>query len=283
MARAKRMDEQIRPQDRPACQNQPLPSGAASDAVTTHTERGFKHPTGGSPKSVILIGLGPSHHDYDQAWLNPHTPDVLWQADEVWIINRGLFNIQHDLAWVMDFVEGEANNFPVYGAKLWNHDKPIITSERPDDWPGHVHRYPFEEIWSWQSQFPKVKWTDCYGTERESVGPPAHQDWLHNSVPYIINYAAWLGVKIMYTWGLDYHHHKSGRVEDGHVNCGYWTGCSEFAGMKIVPYDQSTFLNANQRGYIYGYPPGMDPRPIAVSRRAAFRRFAGLDKGAEYG
>jgi hypothetical protein len=241
-------------------------------------ERKWKHPTGHDPKAVILVGLGPSHHDYDQAWLAPNPPDVLWQADEVWGINRGLYNINHDVQFVMDYLEGECFRFPVYGAKLYNHDKPIITSEVPDNWPAHIHRFPFEEIWTWLSGFPKEKWTDIHGIERETAGPPAHQEWWHNSVPYILAYAAYIGVQKLYCWGLDYHHHKSGRVEDGHTNVAYWTGFLERAGLQVIPYADSTFLSANQRGYIYGYPEHRDPRPAAVAKRAQFQRFAGLDK-----
>lgn len=240
-------------------------------------ERGFKHPTGMQPKSVIVVGLGPSHHDYDQAWLQPHTPDWLWQADEVWGINRGMFNIVHDLAFVMDYVEGEALRFPVYGAKLYRHHLPIITSQKPEGWPDHIHQFPFEEIWTWMQSWPKFSWTDIYGIERESIGAPAHCDWYHNSLAYVFTYAAWLGVKTLYTPGLDYHHHQSGRVEDGHPNVAYWVGAIERCGVKVIPTDNSTFLGANRRGYIYGYEEHMDPRPLAVSRRAMFRRLAELD------
>ena len=118
--------------------------------------RKWQHPTGATPKNVIVVGLGPSHHEYDQAWLTPDTPDILWQADEIWGINRGIFSIEHDMNFVMDWVEGEALRFPVYGAKLFNHHKPIITSEVPAGWPEHIKRFPFEEIWTWLQCWPKT-------------------------------------------------------------------------------------------------------------------------------
>jgi hypothetical protein len=242
-------------------------------------ERKWQHPTGGKPKTVIVVGLGPSHHEYDQAWLAPDTPDVLWQADEIWGINRGVFNIEHDLQFVMDWVEGEALRFPVYGAKLFRHTKPIITSEVPPGWPAHIHRYPFEEIWTWFQSWPKVEWQDIYGETRTTNPAPVHCDWWHNSVAYIIAYACYVGIEKLYCWGLDYHHHKSGRVEDGHVNVAYWVGIAERAGLQVIPYSNSTFLNADQRGWIYGYPPARDPRPAAAAKRAMFNRFAGFDKG----
>jgi len=223
----------------------------------------WQHPTGNAPKVVHLVGLGPTHHDYDQGWLNPATPEVLWQANEVWAINRGCFNIRHDMLWVMDHISGEAENFPVYGAKLWNHDKPIITSDNADGWPPHVHLFPFDEIWTWLNS-PVFK------------TPPKHM-LFHNSVAFVVVYAAFIGVKQIRGWGLDYHHHKSGRVEDGHANVAYWVGRMEEAGLEVAPVESSTFLGVNMSGYIYGYQ--RDPRPPAVAKRAQFARIAGIDPG----
>lgn len=238
----------------------------------------WQHPTGKQPKIVHLICLGPSHRDYDQAWLNPDTPELLANADEVWTVNRGVFNIPHDLCFVMDYIEGEAFRYPIYGARLWNHDRHVITSERPADWPDHVLRYPFEEIYSWTQEWPKIKWTDSRGVEYETGAAPAHGDWWVNSIPYVIAYAAWIGVKRLNVWGGDYHHHSSGRVEDGHPNVSYWAAEVErMTGMITGGPPTSTLFDSNQRSYIYGYQPHMDPRPQAVARRAQFRRLAGID------
>ena len=245
--------------------------------------RSWQHPTGKQPKTVHLVCLGATHHDYDQLWLSPDTPDVLAASDEVWTVNRGVFNIPHDVAFVMDFIEGEANRWPVYGARLWNHDRHVITSERPDDWPPHVHRFPFEEVYSWLSRWPKQKWTDLDGTEYESAGPPTQVDWWINSIPFVVAYAGWIGVKHLKLWGADYHHHNSGRVEDGHPNVAYWLAQMERVGMTITLPQTTTLLDVNMRHAIYGYPPHMDPRPAAVARRAAFRRLAGIDQEAADG
>jgi len=243
-------------------------------------ERTWKHPTGKQPEIVHLVCLGPSHHDFDQGWLQPDTPEHLARADEVWAINRGVFHHQHDLHWCMDYIEGEANKWPWYGARLWNHDRWTITSERADGWPAHVLRYPFEEIYTWIQAFPKVKWTDCHGIERETGGAPSFGDWWINSVPFVLAYAAWIGVKKLNIWGGDYHHHNSGRVEDGHPNVAAWAAWLDAAcGMKVWAPPSSTFMDTNLRGHIYGYPPHLDPRPHATAKRAAFRRLAGIDKG----
>ena len=225
----------------------------------------WRHPTGRQPKIVHLVGLGPTHHDFDQGWLTPHTPEVLWKADETWTINRGVFNIQHDLVWVMDHITGEAQTYPHYGARLWNHDRPIITSDNLDGWPPHVHAYPFDAIWTWLNT--------------EFNPPPVHIDWWVNSVPYIVVYAAFIGVKQINGWGLDYHHHRSGRVEDGHPNVAYWIAQMERVGLRCNGVDGSTFLDSNNRGFIYGYQA--DPRPAAVAQRQRFRTLSGIEVPAE--
>ena len=48
--------------------------------------RSWQHPTGKQPKTVHLVCLGASHHDYDQLWLSPDTPDILANADALAII-----------------------------------------------------------------------------------------------------------------------------------------------------------------------------------------------------
>lgn len=249
----------------------------------------WTHPTGSRPKTVSLIGLGPTHHDYDQAFLAPQTPDPVWKVDEVWTINRGLMNIRHDMAFVMDHLGsvtedgltiGEAALYPVYGAAMWHHDKPIITSDNCTGWPEHVKRYPFDEIWSWMQSWQKRSIVNAFGEEIEAGGPPVHYDWCVNSVVFMMWYAAWLGVREVRCWGLDYHHHKSGRVEDGHPNVAYWVGVMEReVGMKVQPFDQSTFLDAGQRSFFYGYQN--DPRPNATMKRSLFRRLAKLDATEE--
>jgi hypothetical protein len=82
-----------------------------------------------------------------------------------------------------------------------------------------------------------------------------------------------------HVWGGDYHHHNSGRVEDGHPNVAGWAMALEaMTGMQIRGHGNTTLMDTSSRGYIYGYPPHLDPRPAAVARRAAFRRLAGIDQ-----
>lgn len=210
------------------------------------------HPTGNHPTIVTLLCLGPSQHDYITAAIDHDRDESLVGSDEVWTLNRGLTVYDHDLLFVMDHITGEAEADPDYGMRLWHHAHPIITSDNATHWPPHVHCYPFEEIQDWLA-----------GTVK-----PAHSDWWHNSVPYIIVYAGFIGVKRLRIWGADYHHHRSNQVEDGHPNVAYWTGIMEQVGLTVHPISSSTLLGANQRHVIYGYQT--DPRLSASNRRRRF-------------
>lgn len=218
----------------------------------------WQHPTGNIPKTVALVCLGPSHAGYIRAAMEPDLSDAVIGLDEVWTLNRGIGVFQHDLGFVLDHIQGEADKFPRYGALLWKHKHPIITSDHCEGWPNHVHRFPLREVWNWLARTLN----------------PMHGNWFHNSVAYILTYAAFIGVKDLRVFGADYSHHSSGVVEDGHPNVAYWAGKLEAAGLVVSIPSESSFLNANQRNWIYGYR--QDPRTVPANR-ARFRALVGLD------
>ena len=212
----------------------------------------WKHPTGKAPKNVVLICLGEStRNDYIGGCMERDSPQWLLDADERWTLNRGTLIYRHDLAFALDYLDGESAFYPAYAAQLWNHDKPLITSHA-EGWPNHIHEYPFKEMWNWLIKDVK----------------PNHQDWLINSVPLIAIYAAMIGVQSLTIFGADYTLHN--QKEDGAANLAYWAGVLERVGMTIKAPDSSQLLGANQRGFVYGYHPDADPRPAAVERRARF-------------
>lgn len=222
----------------------------------------WTHPTGKAPKTVTMVCLGPSRNSYIGACFESDLSDSLAGVDETWTLNRGHSAFQHDLCFVMDHLGGESDKFPRYGASLWNHSKPIITSDNCDGWPAHVHKFPFKEVWNW------------------TIGAvnPQHGDWYHNSVAYIIVYAAYIGVKELRIFGADYSMHSSGVVEDGHPCVAYWVGKMEQVGLRVMAPGDSAFLNINQRSWIYGYRD--DPRRIPANR-ARFRAMVGMPADPE--
>jgi len=222
----------------------------------------WHHPTGNTPKTVTLVCLGPSRNAYVGGLFEHDLSEACIGADEIWTLNRGANVFHHDLLWVMDHIQGEADKNPRYGASLWHHDKPIITSDDLDGWPAHVHAYPFKAIWNWLA---------------ETINP-MHGDWFHNSVAYIVVYAAFIGVKELRVFGADYASHSSGVVEDGHPCVAYWVGKMEAAGLIVKAPIESQFLGINQRGWLYGYRH--DPRTIP-SNRKRFRDLVGLPPEAD--
>ena len=211
------------------------------------------------PKSVHLVGLGPSGREFAWMWLNPETPELLTGRDEIWSVNRAVFgSVPHDLLFVMDNITNEAEQFPEYGERLWRHDRPIITSDNLAGWPAHVLAYPYAEVMDWADRTFQV----------------ARTDWFVNSMPFAMLYAAWIGVEELYLWGLDFVSHSSGKaVEDGHPNVAYWIAKIEEAGVKVVIPRSSSLCDANHREVFYGYQ--RDPRAASRFRRAEFYRRIG--------
>jgi hypothetical protein len=109
----------------------------------------WQHPTGNAPKNVVLVCLGQSRNSYLEKAMDREPPDWLIQADEIWTLNRGALVLRHHLAFILDYLDGEAAHFPGYGALIHRHDRPVITSHADGHWPTHVHEYPFPAIWNW--------------------------------------------------------------------------------------------------------------------------------------
>lgn len=210
-----------------------------------------QHPTGKQPQHVVLVCLGASHQTFIDGAFERDTPEWLLSADEIWTLNRGALAFRHDLAFVLDYLDGEAARYPGYASMLHRHDRPIITSHAVG-WPGHVYEYPFRDIWNWL--MAEIK--------------PNHQEWLVNSVPLIAIYAAWLGVKELTIFGADYQTHS--HREDGASCLSYWIGALECAGLRVQVPDTTQLLGANHR-FVYGYHPDHDPRPQAAARRQRFQ------------
>jgi hypothetical protein len=181
--------------------------------------------------------LGVTHQDFVAEWLGRDPADTVWGRDETWTLNRGALVFRHDLAFVMDYLDGERASWPRYGALLHRHDRPIITSVAPD-WPAHVTAYPQEAV-------------------RRHFGPG--HDYFHNSVPWIIAYALWIGVRELTLWGCDYTHDRSNGREDDRANAEYWVALARAAGMVVLIPQTSTLCNASRGAYHYGYPEPLPP------------------------
>lgn len=188
----------------------------------------WSHPTGKVPASVTLIALGPSAHDYTSTRI-AHEPET--DADETWIVNTGIRIWPHDVAWVMDDLRWYSDRYPRYGRDLMTATRPIITNNAYPEFPTSFS-YPLDAI---------IK---AFG--------PENAYW-HNSVPYILAYASFIGVKRMMIWGADYTYPGSQAREDGRANCEYWIGFCRARGMTVEVPSTTTLLGTGRQPWFYGY------------------------------
>ena len=183
----------------------------------------------GWPKRVAVLGLGPSVFSWVGHRLSKN--QEIQTYDEVWTVNRGLRVFQHDIAFVMDDLVGEAQKDPAYGEALKNHNKPIITSCAYDSFP-MGHQYPLAEV--------------CEHVGRQHC-------YFHNSIPYVLAYADYIGVTHITLFGCDYTDEKGNVREDDRANAEYWVGVLRAHHITVGIVETSTLCNQSKHGWFYGY------------------------------
>lgn len=207
----------------------------------------WEHPTElEHPKRVAFVGLGPSI----EAWVavqlrkGEASPEVrgIYDFDEIWTLNRGARLLAHDLSFVMDDLRGEARHDPDYGQALMRAEKPIITSRAYDEFPASM-AYPLEAV-------------------AQLVG--AENLYFRNSVPYVLAYALFIGVKEIVLFGVDYDYPGQRVTEEGRANTEYWVGFCRARGMRVGVPSASTLLAANAGAWWYGYAEQPDTRQLGL-------------------
>lgn len=197
------------------------------------------HPTGNKPEHVVMLLLGETKREYADALSVKH--ERPWPGDpEIWTCNSGFRIWDHDLLFVMDDLEQEAHKWPEYGGDLEMHAAPIITSKAYPQW-GQARDYPYIQI--------------C-----DALGLQGMNRYFFNTVPFMIAYALFIGVKKISIFGADYWHPAlPGMREADHANAEWWLGFAAARGMAIELPRNSTLMAANQHDRpTYGYR--MDPR-----------------------
>lgn len=196
----------------------------------------WQHPTGKNPRRVDVVALGQTSTAYVRQGLGKGN-DPSSAPDEVWTLNRGIRVFASDLAFVLDEIEPEARKDRAYGEALKHYNKPIISTVWTSLAP-RVHVYPGAEILD--SMEARSGLQDPY--------------W-HNSVPMVLAYAWFIGVKTLTLWGADYTLPDGRVLENERANCEYWVGWCRACGMRIGVPTESTLLNTRQTGgelRIYG-------------------------------
>lgn len=189
------------------------------------------------PESVAIVAMGASKSIFVSSAAAVGGSHALYE--EVWAINCMAAVIRHDRVFHMDDfrvqeARAAAGNEMVANmlTVLRRHPGPIYTSKAyPETYPGSVE-YPLAAV---MRKFSHV--------------------YFNNTVPYAVAFAAFLGVKRLGLYGLDYTYSGHHSREKGRACVEFWLGFASARGMVVQVAENSTLLDADvpddQR--FYGY------------------------------
>lgn len=243
----------------------------------------YEHPTKAAPKTINVIALGPTQAQYHatHAQYDPPVP----RCDENWTCNKGFRTVGCDLVFILDDLDGERRKSARYAEEIRGCKAPIITSiidqevaaafpyENLTSIPIHemIDFYGVISLWHqnvmggepWENVIPlarngspeqmalsRQKWTaeDIRNTGIRCAS------YLKNSVPVILAYAGYLGVRSINLWGADYDYPGQNIHEADKPNAEYWVAATMFGlGMLYQLPANTTLLSTNQGRDIYGF------------------------------
>jgi len=222
----------------------------------------WEHPTGNKPKIVDIVACGPTLRTY-LAMRMDYDP-VAPTADEVWTLNKALRTVKGDVGFVMDDMIGEHRRSSRYGEDLDDLSMPIITSTVDRDvldmYPKlapNLHPYPINEVLNQigarilhaRGQGGSVQ----LGTNEVKETGDIAGYYLHNSIPFMLAYALFLGVEKVQLFGADYTYPGMVAREDDRANTEYWVGMLRAFGVEVWTTSDTTLLNQMKQPHIYGY------------------------------
>jgi len=192
-------------------------------------------------KSIAIVGLGKSWHDFNLA--KSHGAHF----DEVWVINAVGSVIFHDRTFMMDPVSRFLDTDDAGGQTsgmidvLMNDDKPIYTCEL-DDRCKNLVEFPINEI---------LKTFNCH--------------YLNNTVAYAIAFALWNKVGTIKMFGMDFSYKGNLHfAESGRACVEFWLSKAMVMGTKIEVAKTSGLLDTNvpAEEKLYGYHRLDDPKVV---------------------
>lgn len=220
----------------------------------------WNHPTGGKPKIVDVIACGPTLRTYN-AMRFDYDP-IAPTPDEVWTLNKGLRTIRADLGFVMDDLVGESIRSERYRQDLDKLEIPIITSiidqKVAREYPGlfnsrRLHAYPLDDVLNQiGARVLRNRGPNLDTEQVKNTGDIAGY-YLHNSIPYILAYALYIGVERVQLFGADYTYPGMTAREDDRANTEYWVGLLRGFGVEVWTTRDTTLLNQTRQPWLYGY------------------------------
>lgn len=206
------------------------------------------------PKSVAIVGLGPSKHEYASAVCGVGDRRKLF--DQVWVINAGGCCYDHDLLFHMDDVRIQEiraaarpdGNIAAMLGWLKHHHRPVMTSRAHPDYPALVE-LPLEQMIN-----------------------ELTYDYFNSTAAWAMAYAIHLGVEKVALFGCDYTYANRHDAEKGRACLEFWMGYGAAKGIKFLLPRGTTLMDACEPRHerLYGYDTRrviLDGQPGSLSVR----------------
>ena len=186
-----------------------------------------------SPKTVALIGMGPSVTDFiTETMTQEFAPDF---ADEFWTINMASNMVHSDLIFWMDDLKDQERFKPGLMAVLKRKGVPVMSCKSYPDIVPNSYDYPLDAV---------------AALAIKTFGKP----YLNNGVAMAIGYAMVIGVKVLKIYGADFSYPNRDYAESGRACVEAWIAmacATEKMEIRLCP-KTSLFDSVLDKG-VYGY------------------------------
>jgi len=164
-----------------------------------------------------MVGLGPSANAF---WLENSQFDTPTPHDAVWVVNRAAVSFRHDAAFDMHDLRALVRQHPHEMRRFATAERPIVTLAAYPEFPMSV-AFPIKEV----LEFIK-------------------HDILNSTPAYMVAFAALIGVKDIYLYGMDFHYENLERAEAGGQGMAYMLGMCQVLGINYRIPNTSSLLDA---------------------------------------
>jgi hypothetical protein len=205
------------------------------------------------------------------------------EPDEIWTLNKAIRTVRADLIFIMDDLVGEHRKSPRYSSVINDAKIPIITSvldlQVEDLYPnltdnGLLYEYPLNEVINTVGMRILHSRDPCIAVDDIKKAGDIAAYYLHNSIPYMLAYALFIGVKRVQLYGADYTFPGMAAREEDRANTEYWVGILRAFGVEVFVTRDTTLLNTHKQPWLYGYgarPPVREAPSIDWANREAAR------------
>ena len=185
-----------------------------------------------NPKTVILVGMGPSIQDlFSETLTQEMIPE---HHDEVWVINMVANLVRHDVVFWMDDLKSQFEFRPGLIKLLARYGTPVISAKAYPDLVPNSYDFPIQEV--------------------SEIGIPLFgKPYLNNGVAMAVAYAIHRGVKNLKIYGCDFTYPNRDYAESGRACVEAWISIACQKGMNIGLAPHTSLFDMVKDGGIYGY------------------------------